>query len=113
MKTRPKIVTIAIAGIVAVTAAVIAAAPPAPKRESQVLTIKANGKAIAVLTLDVLGDAPVEIVSGGSQFGGKKGETGAATFTGGVTVRLHQADDRSAFEIKADEIQMQIPVSRR
>jgi hypothetical protein len=108
MKTPTKVVTIAIAGIVAVTTAVIAAAPQAPKREPQVLTIKANGKAIAVMTLEVLDDAPVEIVSGNSQFGGKQGERGEATFTGGVTIRLRQADDRSAFEIKADEIQMQI-----
>ena len=108
MKTPTRVVALAVAGIAAITAAVFAAAPQEPKREPSALTLKSNGKPVATLTLNVLDDAPLEIVSeGGSRMFGKEGHSTKATFFGGVTVRLRQAGERAAFEIKAEEIEMQ------
>jgi len=114
MKTPTKGVALAVASIAAITAAVFAAAPQPPKREPSVLTLKSNGKPVAVLTLEVLDDAPLEITAqGGLQVAGTEGRDHKATFSGGVTVRLRQADERAAFEIKAEEIDMQWSVQAR
>jgi hypothetical protein len=108
MKIPTRVVALAVAASAAITAAVFAAAPQASMRESSVLTLKSNGKPIAVLTLNVLDDAPLEITSEAASFVGNEGRDGKATFSGGVTVRSRQAGERAAIEIKAEEIEMQI-----
>lgn len=110
MKIPTKVVALVVAGIAAITAAVVAAAPQPSKRGPSVLTFKSNGKPVAVLTLNVLDDADAPLVitaQKGMQVGGDPGRDGKMTLLGGATVRLRQADEPAAFEIKADEMEVQ------
>ena len=94
-------------GIALITAAVFAASPQAQKREPTVLTIKSKGTPVAVLTLTVLDGTPLTLASGNVPATGKA----SVTFSGGVSVRLGQTD-QAMFEIKADEVVMEMKNKR-
>lgn len=105
MKSTTPIVVVLLTSVAAITAVVLAAAPQPPKMEP-VLTIKANGKPVAVLTV-LGGDGPIEFSSSQPTTRTITAEDDYATtkWTGDVKVRLWQAGKETSFEIKAEEIQ--------